>query len=170
MPVIPIRPVRISGNIAYIPLTLGKEAIIDANDVPIVDAWNWFAVPKSCGFYVQRSVRVNGKSKTIWLHREIMSAPSDRVVDHINGDALDNRRCNLRLVTQAENMRNQRLRSDSTSGLKGAHWNKAAKRWSSEIRTKERRIFLGLFDTAEAAHQAYCQASAELHGEFGRTA
>lgn len=170
MPIIPIRPISICGNIARIPLTQGQVAIIDPADAPIVDAWNWFAVNRGGAWYVQRGVRRQGKQFSIFLHRQITDAPKGVFVDHINGDPLDNRRANLRFVTQAENMRNQRLRSDSTSGLKGAHWNKAAKRWASEIRTKEKRLFLGFFDTAEAAHAAYCEASKTLHGEFGRTA
>lgn len=92
------------------------------------------------------------------------------LIDHINGDPLDNRICNLRAATASQNRRNQKPLARNTSGLKGASWSKAAKKWRAQIRADNNTRHLGYFDTAQDAHDAYCRASAELHREFGRVA
>jgi hypothetical protein len=91
--------------------------------------------------------------------------PSEQV-DHINSVKTDNRICNLRLATRAQNMRNMGLRRSNTSGFKGA-W-KHGKRWKSVIMVDRRRIHLGCFDTPEEAHAAYCDAAEKYHGVFAR--
>lgn len=91
-------------------------------------------------------------------------------LDHVNGDKTDNRIENLRSATNAENMRNTGLRADNKSGFKGVSWNAGCGKWQAHIRVDGKTKHLGLFDAAEAAHQAYCKAAAELHGQFARTA
>jgi hypothetical protein len=91
-------------------------------------------------------------------------------VDHINGNTLDNRRSNLRVCTHAENMRNRRKNSNSSSGYKGVFWDNHYKKWSSYIRVNNKRIYLGRFDDSKVAYEAYVAASKKYHGEFGRIA
>jgi len=90
----------------------------------------------------------------------------DKFIDHKNGIKQDNRFKNLRECDQAHNTRNGPLRTTSTSGLKGAHWDKSKNKWTAEIKKDYKGIFLGRFDTAEEAHRAYCDAATVLHGEF----
>jgi hypothetical protein len=91
-------------------------------------------------------------------------------VDHINGNPLDNRRENLRICTQQENSWNQRKRRTNTCGFKGVYWDKGAKKYQAQICKDGKRKYLGLFDCPEKAHEAYCKAAQELHGEFSRVA
>lgn len=171
-----IRPIRVEGNVAYVQLTRGYEAIIDAEDVPLVEGWNWYAHVqrradgKIRAVYAVRDSRgyVDAKQKEVRLHRIIMSAPDDLAVDHIDCNGLNNRRANLRLATRAENNKNSRMRSDNASGFKGVHWNATYGKWNAQIRVNGKRLSLGYFTDIEDASGAYAKASAELHGDFGR--
>jgi len=165
-----IRQIRIEGKIAFVPLTKGYTAIIDADDAWLVCGWNWCANVFKNTVYAARGEVTTGKKKTIALHRVITSAPDALHVDHRNGDGLDNRKSNLRLVTRSQNMSNRRVNQNNTSGFKGVSWNKRKSKWQSQIQQNRSRKRLGYFHTPEEAHAAYCEASARLHGEFGRTA
>jgi hypothetical protein len=166
-----IRPIRIEGKIAYVPLTQGYEAIIDAADVHMVDGWNWYAMVLTNTVYVARNSHrdANGNRNTILLHRVIIGCPDGLDVDHRDADGLNNRRCNLREATHAQNMRNRRIQADNTSGFKGASWHKNSGKWQAKISIDGKEHHLGLHPTPEEAHAAYASASARLHGEFGRT-
>ena len=96
-------------EIKAIPLTQGFATVVDLEDFLKFGKYKWYA-KFSTGKtpYAARSVRKNGHTKTIRLHREIMNAPFDMEVDHKNGDTLDNRRsCNLRVVTKQKNLENR---------------------------------------------------------------
>ena len=86
-------------------------------------------------------------------------------VDHINGARDENQIGNLRVATSAENKQNQRRAHsrNKSSGLLGVNWSKDAKRWRASICVNKKQRHIGLFDTAEAAHNAYLAAKAELH-------
>ena len=94
--------------------------------------------------------------------------PKDQI-DHVNGIKTDNRISNLREASQSENKRNTRTYSNNKCGLKGVHWHKINKAWVARIGYMGRQISLGKFETAEDAHQAYCEAAKFYHGEFART-
>ena len=110
------------------------------------------------------------ESQLAWLYH--YGSPPPGLLDHKNGDRSDNRISNLRLATHSENSRNIGPRRTGSTGLKGASrfnnpTNKA--KFRSSITVNGKRIFLGLFMTAEEAHEAYCRKAAELHGEFAKT-
>jgi hypothetical protein len=94
--------------------------------------------------------------------------PSDKEIDHIDGDGLNNDPANLRLATRSENLRNRGANKNNTSGFKGVRSNKQTGRWRAEIGLHGKLLHLGLFDTPEEAHAAYVRAAKELHGEFAR--
>lgn len=85
-------------------------------------------------------------------------------LDHINGEHADNRLCNLRQATSAENKRNTIHRN--RSGLIGASYHSATNRYRATISVAGRKKFLGWFTNAEDAHAAYVAASRKYHGEF----
>jgi len=89
-------------------------------------------------------------------------------IDHINGDPADNRIENLRDATVAQNMANSKKPRTNTSGYKGVQWHKAAGKWVASIKVGDKNVYLGLFDTAEEARDAYRKKALEVRGEFAR--
>lgn len=87
-------------------------------------------------------------------------------LDHKNGNKLDNRIINLRKATDTQNHANSKARR-SRSNLKGAHWFKRDGKWQAKMTGRNNKtIYLGTFDTAKAAHAAYCRAARKLYGVF----
>ena len=120
--------------------------LVDEQDAELVRSHKWQVNPR----YVMASI----ESRTVYLHRLIMNAPKGMCVDHINGNRLDNRRANLRLVTQAQNLQNRRgAQSTSSTGIRGVFpfYNN---RYRARIWVNGRGISLGCFDTAEEAEAA----------------
>lgn len=161
--------IRIVGDIAYVPLSQGFEAVIDASDVPLVLNRSWYVQKSQNTNYAMSGVKKNGKRTTELMHRLIAMPPKDMEVDHIDGDGLNNRRSNLRCATKSQNQRNSRRNCLNTSGFKGVHWYESKRRWQAQIMLNKKQHHLGYFKTAEEAHSAYVAASERLHGEFGRT-
>jgi hypothetical protein len=89
-------------------------------------------------------------------------------IDHINGDATDNRIENLRPANQSQNMSNAKLYKTNTSGVKGVFWAKDIKRWRACIILNYKKIYLGCYKTIEEATEAVKQKRIELHKEFAR--
>ncbi|MFN7608169.1 MAG: HNH endonuclease [Ralstonia sp.] len=168
---IAIRPIRIEGDVAYVPLTQGYEAVIDAVDIPLVAGFGWFAIVNGRTVYAARNVSLaSGKRRMMGMHRMLMGDPTGVQIDHRDGNGLNNRKTNIRIATPAQNQHNQRRRRDNTSGLKGVTWHKASAKWQARVWSGGKRIYLGLFDTPEAAHDMYAEAVCRFHGEFGRLA
>lgn len=161
-----LRQIRVQGDVAFVPLTRGYEAIIDAADIPLVEGRNWCALVCKSGIVYAQHGAPKGK---VLMHRVLLGAKDRAVfVDHRDHDGLNNRRENIRLATPCQNNRNARKRADNTSGFKGVSWHKKTRKWAAQISGKGSSRHLGLYTTPEDAHAAYVQASAAIHGEFGR--
>jgi AP2 domain/HNH endonuclease len=147
-----------------IELTQGQVAVVDEMDFPSLSQWKWFAkwnkITRS--YYAYRKE----DGKLISMARQIMKAEKGEVVDHKDHDTLNNRRCNLRRCTKAQNSWNQRVRRNNTSGFKGVCWNKNSKKWLSYITVNRRMIYVGGFNTPQEAGKAYAEAAAYYYGEF----
>lgn len=91
-------------------------------------------------------------------------------VDHINGDGLDNRWCNLRDVTRQENNRNTRLLKNNSSGFCGVSWSKKSKKWLVQIMIDKKGIHLGLYDSLLDAVAVRINANIkyEFHSNHGK--
>jgi len=162
------RPIRIDGEFAYVPLTRGCEAIIDATDASKVAGLNWMARPSVYTSYAYRTDYSGPKKRFIHMHRVIMGDQCDAEIDHIDGDGLNNRRDNLRVATGSQNNCNMRTRKDNTSGFKGVSWRKSCMKWRAYISLSGEQMHLGYYETPEDAHAAYTEASLNFHGSFGR--
>lgn len=140
-------------------LTRGKIALVDDKDFILLSRFKWRTLKTANDrtFYAIRSLpRVAGESrKFVYMHREIMATPKGFCVDHINGDGLDNRRNNLRNVTQSMNALNQvRLSKRNKSGFVGVYWSKQKGKWHALVAFKEGSKHIGFFDdVVEAANQ-----------------
>lgn len=162
------RLVRIEGDIAYVPLTKGYEAIIDASDAALVSGRNWYAQVGRTGVYAARSQTHEGRQRCVLMHRVLLSAPDDMEVDHWDGDGLNNRRANLRLATRLQNQGNRPANRSNRLGVKGVRAHQG--RYMAEITVRGRTTFLGSFDTIEEASAAYARAADNFFGEFARSA
>lgn len=115
--------------------------------------------------YLQLSINYKGiKLQRLAWYIATGNDPLDMEIDHINGIKTDNRLCNLRIATEAQNCFNRKKRSDNTSGYKGV--TKMRNKWAAAIAYNKTRKFLGIFETPLAAYIAYQEASKKYHGDF----
>ena len=138
----------------------GASFIFDPEDEHLVRQHTWSIA--------RGHIRTTVGGKTHYLHRLILGAPDGAQIDHINGDKTDNRRCNLRLATHAENQRNKGTRSDSTTGFKGVCYDKRSGRYVAYINANGVRTYLGYFKDKCMAARAYDAAAIKQHGAFAR--
>lgn len=145
-----------------IELTQGKYTIIDDEDYKIFSKFKWCV---SNGYAVRR---VGGRKnqKTLLLHREIMKTAGAMDTDHINGDKLDNRRSNLRVVTRSQNMANVPKRVNNKSGYKGVSWKESHKMWRSTIKVNGKSVHLGYSDNKVDASKLYNIGAIKYFGEY----
>jgi hypothetical protein len=141
-------PYRIEGEVAFVALLgrdgqLRMESKIDTADLGLVSSsGRWLARwdRSTRGYYVDRSPSARFGREKMTLHRFLLEPPRDLVVDHINHDTLDNRRCNLRICTIAENGRNRRPKDGNSSPtgherivVPRVHWSNDHGRWRATI-------------------------------------
>jgi hypothetical protein len=145
-----------------IPLTQGQVALVDDRDYRRLSAFKWYAHKGKGRFYAAR--REGGKSPGfIHMHRMILPASRLLVIDHINGNPLDNRRRNLRACTFQQNLVNSPARGGS-SVYKGV--SKHRKKWQLQLRKGGKLQYLGLFASEVQAAKRYDDAAKEAWGEF----
>ena len=151
-----------------IKLTQGKKVIVDDIDFEELNKLKWYAHKGRGTFYaVRRSDIIDGKLTSVRMHRFIVNAPVGMYVDHIDGNGLNNRRSNLRIVTNSENMQNRGKQKNNKSGYKGVSLHRGGK-WTARIKIKDRYVHLGLFETKIEAHNAYQDAGKKNHRGFSK--
>lgn len=161
--------VRIEGDVAYLQITdrhgnLKCEALVDAADVPMLKSLDarWGLSTKARG---RRAIHARINGRLVMLHRFLIGSDPP-MVDHINGDPLDNRRSNLRVATNAENQRNRGPQKNNRSGMKGVTRNR--KGWMARIKVDGKPMHLGTFSSPDEAARAYDLAAQVHHGQFAR--
>lgn len=161
-----MRPPTIVGDIAILHGPNGEQWLVDAVDLPLVGHINWTRdFPNT---YAITNYRTG--AKRLRLHVAIANPPAGFVVDHIDGNAYDNRRNNLRICREDQNGCNLPLSKANTSGHKGVGWYKANSCWRAYIVRNGRQIHLGYFDRKEDAIAAHARAEPQIFGEFTRDA
>jgi len=127
------------------------EAMIDECDLDrVLNVGHWHGNwSKLAATYYVKSKK---DSITISLHRFILNVTDGLIVDHINGNTLDNRRANLRICTHAENMQNRgHAHKHSASGVRGVQWSERAKKWRVRVYVNKQVYNIGAFvDKADA--------------------
>jgi len=145
-----------------IPLTQGYSAIVDDDDYESLSKHSWITVFDGKQRYAK--TRINGID--IKMHRMILNPSSDKYVDHMNENGLDNRRSNIRVCSPSENMMNRGSPKNNTSGYKGVTFSKKSGKWQSQIASHGKRYFLGYYETPELAYEVYLNECKRLHGNF----
>lgn len=132
---------------------------IDKNNINLVKNYKW---------YFGKEGYVRSGDKPIYLHRIILNCDEESIVDHIDGNPLNNRLNNLRVATFSQNMMNRRLQSNNSSGVTGVVWHKQKEKWQSQIKINNKNIFLGRYNNIESAIKARKDAEIKYFGEFIR--
>jgi HNH endonuclease len=161
----PTPPEPPTDAIRYIALTQGRYAIVDAADYEWLNQWKWCAARTGNLWYAYRKQH----GKTVRMHQLIMNPPKGKVVDHINGNGLDDRRDNLRICTRRENAWNhgRRKQENASSQFIGVHRRKEhPDKCYVRVTRDGEATNLGPFDNEIQAAQARDQKARELHGEF----
>jgi hypothetical protein len=167
-----------------VPLTIGRGyrptelfAMVDGEDYGRISQWVWS--PRVIGG-IAYAVRQEGTSRSknhskgysaariVLMHREILDAGPDQIVDHANLCGLDNRRENLRFTNRQGNAANAK-KKEGTSRFKGVFWDAARGKWMARVTVDYRGIFLGRFSDEIEAGRAYDDAACHYFGEFART-
>ena len=149
---------------------------IDDEDYEKLSKYKWYISKGRNTFYVHRDIHIRsikGKTskKVMSIHRQIMRLDfGDKlVVDHINGDGLDNRKENLRVCTNIQNCQNRvNNRENCTSEYKGVYWDKSRSLWASEIKVNTKKTYLGRFKNENDAALAYNIAAIKYFGEYAK--
>jgi len=130
-------------------------------------AGKFAGAPRTCDGYLD----IQLKGKKYRVHRLVFFMFNGwwpTVVDHIDGDILNNRIENLRAATQLQNTHNSRLCKRNTSGHKNVSWSARHEKWVVCLTIEGRSKRLGVFEDLELAALIACEARAKYHGEFAR--
>lgn len=142
-------------------------AMVDNSDYDLVNRYKWSA-SRSYGLWrAHKKSTVQGPE--IYMHRLIMKAARGQEVDHRDHNGLNNQRYNLRLCTHIQNMGNQMLRTNNTSGFKGVNWVMEKGKFRAIIKHNYKFIHLGYFDDPRVAATVYDFAALKIFKEFAMT-
>jgi AP2 domain len=139
-----------------IPLSQDQVALVDDQDHPLLSEFKWcYRGEKNKAGYAVRHIKVNGKDRLLYLHRQIAQPPEGMTTIFLNHDTLDCRRANLKNVTEEEARRHHRVRRDSKSGIKGVRYNPESDSYSAYVYRHGRAYHVGTYPTSEQASRAY---------------
>ena len=145
----------------------GMYVKVDPEDFAAVSRRRWYAKPGPCAWYAVSCTRRGKRRSYLLMHRFIMKPPRGLVVDHINHDGLDNRRANLRIVTQQQNSWNSRKGlNQGKSKYKGVSWDSDNQKWAATIRIHGKCKRLGFFKDEISAAKAYDAAAKKHRGKY----
>lgn len=147
-----------------IKLTKNKFTVVDDEDFDRLIEYRWHLGPGGC------AARSWNKGEATLMHRIIMDAPKGLMVDHIDGNPLNNTKKNLRICGREENLRNTKSSKNSVSKYKGVTLfpKRKVKKWAASIRVGGKLNFIGRFETETQAALIYDSEARKHFGEFGR--
>lgn len=134
---------------------------VSLSDFDIVKNYKWYAKDRG---YIETKIN----RKNVYLHRLITKCPADMVIDHIDGNPMNNTRSNLRICSGEQNSLNKKVQKNNTSGIPGVSYSKSNNKWVSYIQMNNKRIHLGDYSDINDAIEARKKAEAKYYGEFAR--
>jgi len=141
--------------------------LIDSEDYPKIKNFNWRLGTRG---YIMFAKRINSKKmKNTYLHHFLLDIPNDIMIDHINHNILDNRKCNLRVVTKTQNGQNKSKAKNSNSYYLGVHKKgeyARCKDWIVQVKVNNKTSLVGSFDNERHAAMARDIAVKDLYGEY----
>lgn len=148
---------------------IDDELIISIEDLEKVKSINRAWYKNKSGYWL-----VTKNNEDIFLHRFLMDLPNrydektKLIVDHINGNRNDNRRCNLRVIQKEINPINCKIYSNNTSGQKGVSYLKRLNKWQVNINVNKKSIYLGVYSDFDEAVRVRKEAEKKYFGEYNR--
>ena len=149
-------------------LSHNLSALVDDEDYEGLSKFKWHLGTKRCGNqYAIRRIYVNGKKSTTTMHQDILKTPKGMCTDHINGNGLDIRKCNIRICSPRENCMNRKPQG-GTSKYKGVSLHSKGGKWKCRIKTKGKIYNLGHYDSEKEAARKYNEVASMMFGQFAR--
>ena len=148
---------------------INDKVIVDIEDIDKILSYHRYVSINSSGY-----AYINWGQKEYFLHRLIMGLPQDydfetnTIVDHKNGNRLDDRKENLRICNKSNNPMNCRIYKNNTSGCKGVTWLERLGKWQAVISVNKKQIYLGIYANKEDAIRVRKEAEEKYYGEFKR--
>lgn len=140
--------------------------MVDNDDYEHINQWKWYV---SNGYVMRTAYSgIVNKPTRIYMHREIAKPEIGLHVDHVNGNKLDNRRVNLRVCTNSQNIKNMQKKSGTSSFFKGVSWHNRDKVFQSRIEYDYKSIYLGSYESEISGAIAYNIAALKYHLDFAR--
>ena len=152
------------GNTGYGMLADGTTFLFDADKIDRIRGINWYRNYRNSEGKVLYITNHDGYK----LHQFLMDCPEGFEIDHISLDTLDNRSCNLRVVTHQQNQMNQPLQRNNSSGVSGVSFYPPRSKFRARIKIGQHDIHLGYYGTFEEVVQARNVGMECMFGEYGR--
>ena len=156
------QPPQQDADRTIIPLTQGKFALIDEEDYDALIKYKWYLSKSRKTSYAARDL--NGKH--LLMHRMIMGEKNNSLIDHMDGNGLNNQKTNLRYCTNSQNCMNRGKQKNNTSGYSGVMWKKRDGVYVSQITCQGEQVHIGTFKCKHEAALAYNEKAIEFHKEF----
>lgn len=157
-----------------IKVTRNKFVLVDDEDFEKLNSFTWYCETHGRTFrsFMVKEKKINGirKRKKIFMHRVILNAKKGQIIDHIDGDSLNNQKSNLRFCSHSQNIMNGPSRLGSTSRFLGVSKRqfKNSLKWKAQIQQNGKNYHIGVYDSEKEAALIYNVAASFAFREFAR--
>lgn len=135
-----------------------REFLIDTSDYSDISRYTWTDRSGYAVAYIDGILT--------YMHTYLLKTPSGKIIDHINHNTSDNRRCNLRIISQRQNTMNCSLSKNNSSGHTGVSYLKSCNKWRAYITVNRKQISLGSYDDVNQAAEARRKAEEKYFEQY----